>query len=120
MADAVLSRIHARQAGADERRRSACRLRAEVHEGKGTMTVDVGLAIQAAIARGEAHRATSQRQIRVRLFNYPQGLAVVVTVPARDYAEVDASMWLPGDPVARAEPERPRVVGYRRRVCHCR
>jgi hypothetical protein len=54
------------------------------------MNTDVGLAIQAAIARGEAHRAISQGQLRVRLFNYPQGLAIVVTVPARDYADIEA------------------------------
>jgi hypothetical protein len=57
------------------------RLGAQVHQGQGAMTTDIGLAIQAAIARGEAHRAPCQRQIRVRLFNYPQGLTIVVTVP---------------------------------------
>jgi hypothetical protein len=55
-----------------------------------TSTADVGLAIQAAIERGEAHRAMSQGQLRVRLFNYPQGLAIVVTVPARDNGEREA------------------------------
>jgi hypothetical protein len=54
------------------------------------MTTDVGLAVQAAIERGEAHRAMWQGQLVVRLFNYPQGLAIVVTVPARGYAEIDA------------------------------
>jgi hypothetical protein len=55
-----------------------------------TLTADVGLAIQAAIERGEAHRAMSQRKLRVRLFNSPAGLAIVVTIPARDNVELEA------------------------------
>jgi hypothetical protein len=55
-----------------------------------THHADVGLAIQAAIARGEAHEAMCRRPLRVRLFNYPQGLAIVVTVPAGDNGELDA------------------------------
>jgi hypothetical protein len=54
------------------------------------MTTDVGLAIQAAIERGETHRPMWQGRLLVRLFNYQQGLATVVTVPGRDYAEVGA------------------------------
>jgi hypothetical protein len=55
-----------------------------------TLTADVGLAIQAALARGEAHRAMSQRKLRVRLFNSTHGLAIVVTIPARDNLELEA------------------------------
>ena len=55
-----------------------------------TLTPDVGLAIQAAIERGEAHHAMSLRKLRVRLFNSPGGLAVIVTVPARDHVELEA------------------------------
>jgi hypothetical protein len=54
------------------------------------MTTDVGLANQAAIERGEAHRAMWQGGILVRLFNYQPGLAIVVTVSGRDYAEIGA------------------------------
>jgi hypothetical protein len=67
-----------------------CDMTSELATRQGIMTTDVGLAIQAAIERGEAHRAMSQGQLVVRLFSYPQGLAIVVTVPARDYAEADA------------------------------
>jgi hypothetical protein len=54
------------------------------------MVTDVGLAIKAALERGEAHRAMSQGRLRVRLFNYPQGLAIVVTVPATGKADLEA------------------------------
>jgi hypothetical protein len=49
-----------------------------------TLTANVGLAIQAAIERGEAHRTVSRQKLRVRLFNSPEGLTIIVTVPARD------------------------------------
>jgi hypothetical protein len=55
-----------------------------------TLTADLGLAIQAAIERGEAHRAMSRRNLRVRLFNSPEGLAIVVSIPARDNVELEA------------------------------
>lgn len=55
-----------------------------------TLTANVGLAIQAAIARGEAHRAMCQMKLRVRLFNSPEGLIIIVTVPARDNVEFEA------------------------------
>jgi hypothetical protein len=78
------------------------------------MTVDVGLAIQAAIERGEAHRALSQRHLRVRLFNYPQGLAVVVTVPARDNGELEAlnagTRVIPWRDLSRRAHELPQIV----------
>ena len=48
-----------------------------------TLTAEVGLAIQAAIERGEAHRAICLRKLRVRWFNSPEGLTIIVTVPAR-------------------------------------
>jgi hypothetical protein len=48
-----------------------------------TLTADVGLAIQAAIERGEAHRAICLQKLRVRWFNSPEGLTIIVTVPAR-------------------------------------
>jgi Plasmid encoded RepA protein len=99
---------------AEECRRVACGLGAEVHEGKGAMTVDVGLAIQAAINRGEAHRALSQRQLRVKLFNYPQGLAIVVTIPARDNGELAAlnagTRVIPWRDLSRRAHELPDIV----------
>jgi hypothetical protein len=55
-----------------------------------TETADVGLAIQAAVARGAAHCAMSRQKLCVRLFNYPEGLTVIVTVPERDDAELEA------------------------------
>jgi hypothetical protein len=55
-----------------------------------THHADVGLAIEAAIARGAAHTAMCRRPLRVRLVNYPQGLAIVVTFPAGDHGELDA------------------------------
>jgi hypothetical protein len=55
-----------------------------------TLTADVGLAIQVAIERGEAHYAMSQRKLRVRLFNSPEGLTIIVTVPTRDNVELEA------------------------------
>jgi hypothetical protein len=48
-----------------------------------TLTAEVGLAIQAAIVRGEAHREICLRRLRVRWFNSPEGLTIIVTVPAR-------------------------------------
>jgi hypothetical protein len=56
-----------------------------------TLTADVGFAIQAALARGEAHRVMCQKKLRVRLFNSPTGLTIVVTVPARENVELEAS-----------------------------
>jgi hypothetical protein len=79
-----------------------------------TVPADVGLAIQAAIARGESHRAMSQGQLQVRLFNYPVGLAIVVTVPARDYAELDAmkcgTRVIPWSDLSRCAHELPHIV----------
>jgi hypothetical protein len=78
------------------------------------MTTDVGLAIQAAIERGEAHRAMWQGRLLVRLFNYQQGLAIVVTVPGRDYAEVDAikcgTRVIPWGELSRRAHELPDIV----------
>jgi hypothetical protein len=78
------------------------------------MTSDVGLAIQAAIERGEAHRALSQQQLRLRLFNYPQGLTIVVTVPARDNGELDAlnagTRVIPWSDLSRRAHELPAIV----------
>jgi hypothetical protein len=56
-----------------------------------TLSADVGLAIQAAIERGEAHRAMCQKKLRVRLFNSSEGLTIIVTVPPRDNVELEAS-----------------------------
>jgi hypothetical protein len=79
-----------------------------------TVIADVGLAIQAAIARGEAHHSMSQGQLRVRLFNYPLGLAIVVMVPARDYAELDAikcgTRVIPWRDLSRRAHELPQIV----------
>ena len=78
------------------------------------MTTDVGLAIQAAIERGEAHRAISQGQFRVRLFNYPQGLAIVVTVASSDDAELAAlkhgTRVIPWRELSRRAIELPDIV----------
>jgi hypothetical protein len=78
---------------------------------QGTMTTDAGLAIQAAIARGEP---TARRPLRVRLFNYPQGLAIVVTVPAGDNAELDAlnagTRVIPWSDLSRRAHELPQIV----------
>jgi hypothetical protein len=78
------------------------------------VTADVGLAIQAAIARGEAHRAMGQGQLVVRLFNYPQGLAVVVTIPARDNGELDTLnagiRVIPWSELSRRAHELPAIV----------
>jgi hypothetical protein len=78
------------------------------------MTIDVGLAVQAAIERGEVHRATSQRQLRVRLFNYPQGLAIVVTIPARDNGELEVlnagTRVIPWRDLSRRAYELPDIV----------
>jgi hypothetical protein len=78
------------------------------------MTIDVGLAVQAAIERGEAHRATSQRQLRVRLFNYLQGLAIVVTIPARDNGELEVlnagTRVIPWRDLSRRAHELPDIV----------
>jgi hypothetical protein len=85
-------------------------------KGKPTMavTADVGPAIQAAIARGEAHRAMSQGQLRVRLLNYPQGLTIVVTVPARDNGELDAlnagTLVIPWSDLSRRAHELSHIV----------
>lgn len=78
------------------------------------MATDVGLAIQAAIERGEAHRAISQGRLRVRLFNYPQGLAIVVTLATRDYADVEAvkrgTQVIPWRELSRRATELPDIV----------
>jgi hypothetical protein len=67
IAAAALPRVRGRQAGAEESRRFADRLGALVHQGQGSMSTDVGLAIKAAIERGDAHTAMNQGRLRVRL-----------------------------------------------------
>jgi hypothetical protein len=56
----------------------------------------------------------SQGQLVVRLFNYPQGLAIVVAVPGRDYAEVDAikrgTRVIPWSDLSRRGHEPPDIV----------
>jgi hypothetical protein len=56
----------------------------------------------------------SQRQLRVRLFNYPQGFAIVVTVPARDNGELDAlaagTRFIPWSDLSRRAHELPEIV----------
>jgi hypothetical protein len=97
-----------------ERGRFADRLGEGLHEGQSTMTTDVGLAIQAAIARGEAHGAMCPQPLRVRLFNYQQGLAIIVTVPARANAELDAlnagTRVIPRNDLSRHAHELPQIV----------
>jgi hypothetical protein len=55
-----------------------------------------------------------RRPLRVRLFNYPQGLAIVVTVPACDNAELDAlnagTRVIPWSDLSRRAHELPRIV----------
>jgi hypothetical protein len=79
------------------------------------MNTDVSLAIQAAIERGEAHRAMWQGRLLVRLFNYQHGLAIVVTVAGRDYVEVDAIKCgprvIPWSDLSRRAHELPDIVG---------
>jgi hypothetical protein len=78
------------------------------------MSTDVGLAIQAAIERGEAHRAISQGKLRVLLFNYPRGLAIVVTVPARVGGELKAlsagTRVIPWSELSQRAHELPEIV----------
>ena len=78
------------------------------------MTTDVGLAILAAIERGEAHRAVWQGRILVGLFNYQRGLAIVVTVPRRDYSQVRAinrgTLVIPWSDLSRRAHELPDIV----------
>lgn len=51
---------------------------------------DVGLCIQEAIARGEAHTKTSTRKLTVRLFNYPEGFTVLARIAVRNGEELEA------------------------------
>jgi hypothetical protein len=55
-----------------------------------------------------------RRPLRVRLFNYPQGLAIVVTVPACDNAELDTlnagTRVIPWSDLSRRAHELPRIV----------
>jgi hypothetical protein len=79
-----------------------------------TLTADVGLAIQAAMARGEAHHAMCQKKLRVRLFNSPEGLTIIVTVPARDNVEFEAldcgRRVIPWSDLSRRAHELPDIV----------
>jgi hypothetical protein len=78
------------------------------------LTADVGLAIHAAIERGEAHRAICLRKLRVRWFNSPEGLTIIVTVPARykvDLEELDCGRRvIPWSDLSRRAHELSNIV----------
>ena len=48
-----------------------------------TLATSMTLTAEVGIERGEAHRAICLRKFRVRWFNSPEGLTIIVTVPAR-------------------------------------